>query len=87
MTGRVDHPTLAAHDAETGREHTQAEVGILAIGAPEALVEASDPLQRGTPVDHVRGRPAGLLETFDIALPIGGSSSRGQWYPDIALAA
>ncbi|MFL6152082.1 MAG: glycosyltransferase family 2 protein, partial [Ornithinibacter sp.] len=56
--------------AAAGGGDAQAEVGVLAIGAREALVEAADRAQGLAPVGHVRRRPAGALEPGDVALPV-----------------
>ena len=56
--------------------HPQGEVGVLAVGAGEALVEAVDGEQRRAPVGHVGRGPAGRLEPGRRALPVGGPAAR-----------
>ena len=82
---RVAHAPLAHGQVPAGVEQAQGQIGVLAVGAGEALVEAADALERRSPHHHVGGDPRGAVETGDVALPVGGPAIGGQRHLDAAL--
>ena len=80
------HDACATCEAVTRGQGAQREVGVLAVGAPEALVEATELAQDGATVGHVGGRPRSSLEAGDVALPVRRSPVDGSRHDDAALA-
>jgi hypothetical protein len=83
----VGGPALAAGQPGAGVHHPQREVGVLAEGPGETLVEAADRGQRGAAVGQVGGDPAAGGQAGGAALPVGGRAIGRQGHPDPALAA
>jgi len=81
------HRPVAALDPPPGRRDPQAEVGVLAVGAREPLVEPAGGLQGRTAVGQVGRRPARLLQAARAALPVGGAAAGGNRDDDPALHA
>ena len=69
---RVGDPALPADQPRAGVHDPQRQVGVLAEGAGEALVEAADRGQRGAAVGEVGGDPAAGGQARGAALPVGG---------------
>ena len=74
------------HDAVTVGDHPQRQVGVFPVGPAEALIEPTDPVQRGAAVGHVRGDPPGGGQAGGAALEVGRSPVLGQRHLDLALA-
>jgi hypothetical protein len=72
-------------DVIPGRDHPQRQVGVLAVGPPEAFVEATDALQRGPPVGHVCRDPPCVSQAGGAAFGIGGAAIGGQRHLDASL--
>ena len=84
-THRVLHRALAGTQSKARLPHPQGEIGVLAIGAREALVEAADPLQCGPAIGHVRRGPPRSCESADVALPVRRRPTRRSGNDDAAL--
>src|SRR5690606_11046307 len=67
---RMAGDALSPDDAPAGVDDPQREVGVLAVGAGEALVEPGDGLEDFAAVGHVGGDPPGPLERGDAALGV-----------------
>ena len=84
---RMGDPPLPADQPGAGVHDPQGQVGVLAEGAGEALVEAADGRQRRAPVGEVGGDPAAGGQPGGAALPVGGPAVLRQRHPHPALAA
>ncbi|GAB2330254.1 hypothetical protein STREPTOSP366_54130 [Streptomyces variabilis] len=80
----VQGGAAAAADAPAGVEEPQREVGVLAVRAGEAFVEASGPAEDLGAVGHVGADPAGAGQSRGAAFPVGGAASAGQRHGDDA---
>ena len=85
-TAGLEHARWATADMAYRRD-AQPEIGVLAIGAREALVEAAHGLQRGAPVGHVGRRPSGVLEPRGVELPVRRAATGGERHDDPPLHA
>ena len=82
----MDDVTVAAHDPPAGAHDAQAEVGVFAVRAGEALVEPAHGGERLPPVGHVRGGPLRVLQARHVALPVGGAIGHGHDDPALGRA-
>ena len=75
-------PTAPAQFPAVGQQ-PQSQVGVLTEGAREPLVETAGLGQRGPPVGHVGGDPAGTGQAHGAAFPVGRAPAfrRGHGYP------
>ena len=84
---RMSGPALALRQAVAGVQNPQRQVGVLAEGPREPLVEAADQAQDVASVRHVRGDPPRRLQAGRAPLPVGRAAVRRQRHGDPSLNA
>ena len=84
-THPVAHVPLAQGQSPSAVEQAQRQVGVLPVGAGEALVEAADVFERRSSHAQVGRDPRRFLQPGDVALPVGGPAIGGQRHLDAPL--